>query len=166
MDETPNKKIYDLAKELDSLRSQKKEAEDYVKKINEQIRSVEEKQLAPLMDEQLVSKISIDDLEISKSLVYRGSYTKHYDKDAFKYLFDSHNEGALRQLLIVDFAACPLADAVLAEAGIPYTIEYSIHHATLSSILKELVESGKFSTDDIDKYSIYIQPQVKVKHRD
>ena len=155
MDETPNKKIYDLAKELDSLRSQKKEAEDYVKKINEQIRSVEEKQLAPLMDEQLVSKISIDDLEISKSLVYRGSYTKLYDNDAFKYLFDSHNEGALR-----------LADAVLAEAGIPYTIEYSIHHATLSSILKELVESGKFSTDDIDKYSIYIQPQVKVKHRD
>lgn len=164
-EQNPNEKIYSLAKELDDLRNQKKEAEEYVKKINEQIRKVEEKELAPLMDEQLVSKISINDLDISKSLVYRGSCTKHYDKDAFKYLFDSDNEGALKQLLIVDIAAYPLADAVLTEANIPFTTEYSIHHATLSSILKELIEAGKFSTEDIEKYSVYIQPQVKVKHR-
>ena len=163
MDQDPNKKIYDLALQLSQLREQKKEAEEHVKKLNEEIKKVEEKTLAPLMDEQLVSKISINDLDISKSLVYRGGCTKHYDKDAFKYLFDSNNEGALKQLLIVDYAACPLADAVLTEAGIPFTTEYSIHHATLSSILKELVESGKFSTEDIEKYSVYIQPQIKVK---
>lgn len=162
-DLTPNQKIYNLANQLTNLRLQKQEAEEYVKKLNKEIRQVEEKELAPLMDEQQVSKISINDLDISKSLIYRGGCTKHYDKDAFKYLFDSNNEGALKQLLIVDYAACPLADIVLAEANIPYVIEYSIHHATLSSILKELIESGKLSTEDIEKYSIYIQPQVKVK---
>ena len=164
--QSSTQKIYELAKQLDTLRNEKKETEEYLKKINEQIRQVEEKELAPLMDEQLVSKISIDDLDISKSLAYRGGCTKHCDKNAFKYLFDSHNEGALKQLLIIDYAACPLADAVLADANIPFHEEYSIHHATLSSILKELIESGKFSTEDIEKYGVYIQPQVKVKHRD
>lgn len=163
---SPTQKIYDLANQLNTLRTQKKEAEEYVKKLNEEIRKIEEKTLAPLMDEQLVSKIVIDDLEISKSLAYRGGCTKHYDKEAFKYLFDSNNEGALKQLLIVDYAACPLADAVLADANIPYQTEYSIHHATLGSILKELIESGKFSTEDIEKYGVYIQPQIKIKHRD
>ena len=165
-EKTPNQKIYELAVKLDNLRNQKKETEEYLKKINEQIRHVEEKELAPLMDEQLVSKISINDLDISKSLAYRGSCTKSQDSRAFKYLFDSNNEGALKQLLIVDYAACPLADAVLTEADIPYQTEYSINYATLGSILKELVETGKFSTDDIDKYGVYIQPQVKIKHRD
>ena len=165
-EKTPNQQIYELATKLDNLRTQKKETEEYLKKINEQIHQIEEKELAPLMDEQLVSKISINDLDISKSLAYRGGCTKAHDKEAFKYLFDSNNEGALKQLLIVDYAACPLADAVLADADIPYQTEYSINYMTLGSILKELVESGKFSTDDIDKYGVYIQPQIKVKHRD
>lgn len=161
--EDVNKEIYSLANELKVLRESKKEAEEYVKKINSDIKNIEEKKLAQLMDEQQVSKISIQDLDISKSLVYRGGYTKHSDRDAFKFLFDSDNQGALHQYLIVDLAECPEAEFVLQDQEVPYKTEYSIHHATLSSILKELIESGKLSTDDIEKYNIYIQPQIKVK---
>lgn len=161
--EDVNKEIYSLANELKILRESKKEAEEYVKKINSDIKNIEEKKLAQLMDEQQVSKISIQDLDISKSLVYRGGYTKHSDRDAFKFLFDSDNQGALHQYLIIDLAECPEAEFVLQDQEVPYKTEYSIHHATLSSILKELIESGKLSTDDIEKYNIYIQPQIKVK---
>lgn len=161
--EDVNKEIYSLANELKVLRESKKEAEEYVKKINSDIKNIEEKKLAQLMDEQQVSKISIQDLDISKSLVYRGGYTKHSDRDAFKFLFDSDNQGALHQYLIVDLAECPGAEFILQDQEVPYKTEYSIHHATLSSILKELIESGKLSTDDIEKYNIYIQPQIKVK---
>ena len=161
--ENANKAIYDLATELKNTREAKKQAEELVKELNKTIKDIEEKKLAQLMDEQQVSKISIQDLDISKSLVYRGGYTKHTDRDAFKFLFDSDNQGALHQYLIVDLATCPAAEFILQEQEVPYTTEYSIHHATLSSILKELIESGKLSTDDIEKYNIYIQPQIKVK---
>ena len=164
--EDANKAIYELATELKNTREAKKQAEELVKELNKAIKEIEEKKLAQLMDEQQVSKISIQDLDISKSLVYRGGYTKHTDRDAFKFLFDSDNQGALHQYLIIDLAMCPEAEFVLQEQEIPYTTEYSIHHATLSSILKELIESGKLSTEDIEKYNIYIQPQIKVKQND
>jgi hypothetical protein len=54
---------------------------------------------------------------------------------------------------------------LLDEENIPYKVEYSIHHMTLSSIIKELVEAGKFTTEDIDKYSVYVQPQIRVKQK-
>ena len=163
--EDTNQLIYNLATHLSEAREKKKQAEEEVKNLNTVIREIEEKQLAPLLDEQQISKISINDLDISKSVVYRGGCTKHTDRDAFKYLFDTDNQGALKQYLIVDLAVCPHAEFVLDDNDIPYTTEYSIHHATLSSILKELIESGKFSTEDIDKYGVYIQPQVKVKQK-
>lgn len=161
--EEANKQIYTLANELMEMREKKKETEELVKQYNIAIKNIEEKQLAQLMDEQQISKISLQDLDISKSLVYRGGYTKHSDRDAFKFLFDSDNQGALHQYLIVDLAECPAAEFILMEQEVPYRTEYSIHHATLSSILKELIESGKLSTEDIEKYNIYIQPQIKVK---
>ena len=164
--EDTNQLIYNLATRLSEAREQKKQAEEEVKNLNTVIREIEEKQLAPLLDEQQISKISINDLDISKSVIYRGGCTKHTDRDAFKYLFDTDNQGALKQYLIVDLAVCPEAAFVLDDNDVPYTTEFSIHHATLSSILKELIESGKFSTEDIDKYGVYIQPQVKVKQKD
>ena len=78
-------------------------------------------------------------------------------------MFDSNNDGALKKHLIVDLEAYPRAGFVLMEHDIEYETEYSIHHATLSSIIKELVESGQFSTDDIERYSVYVQPQIKIK---
>lgn len=156
-------KIKELATQLVEARTCKVQLEQQVKDINKVIKDIEEKELSSLLDEQGISKISIEDMDISKSLVFRGGYTKHTDPEAFQFLFDSDNDGALKQHLIVDLSTCPRAPFELDEKDIPYTIEYSIHHATLSSILKELVESGKFTTDDIEKYSVYVQPQVKIK---
>lgn len=158
-------KIHELATELYNLRELKKQKEEEVKDLNASIKQIEENDLSSLLDEQGINRMSLDDMDISKSLVFRGGYTKHTDKDAFKFLFDSNNDGALKQFLIVDLAAHPGAEFALMSEDIPYKIEYSIHHMTLSSILKELVESGQLSTDDMDKYSVYAQPQVKVKLR-
>ena len=158
-------KIHELAEELYNLRNEKQTKENEIKDLNSQIKNIEEGSLSDLLDEEGISRVSLEDLDISKSLVYRGSYTKHTDKDAFKFLFDSHNEGALKQYLIVDLATHPQAEFVLMSEDIPYKIEYSIHNMTLSSILKELVESGQFTMNDIEKYSVYVQPQIKVKQR-
>ena len=155
--------IKELATQLFNARSQKAQLENQVKEINSLIKDIEEHKLSSLLDEQGISKVTLDDMDISKTLVFRGSYTKHRDPEAFQFLFDSQNDGALKQQVIIDLTTCPQATVELDKMDIPYTIEYSIHHATLSSIIKELVETGKFTTDDIEKYSVYVQPQVKIK---
>lgn len=165
MSKSANDRIYELAKELHILRALKKQAEDAVKDTNKQIKEIEETKLNDLLNEEGISKIDINDLEISKSLAFRCGYSKHTDPKAFKFLFDTNNDGALKQHVIVDLAACPGICFILDEKDIPYKVEYSIHPMTLSSIIKELVESGRFSTNDIDKYNVYVQPQIKVKQK-
>lgn len=155
--------IHSLAQELLTARNQKKDYENKVKDLTAKIKQIEENELSSLMDEQQLSKITVDDLSISKSLNYIGSYTKHSDKEAFQFLYDSNNEAALKKYVIVNLDDYPAVCSLLDTAKIKYKTEYSIHHMTLRSILKELVETGKLTTDDIEKYSVYIQPQIKVK---
>ena len=159
------KKVHELAEELSEARELKKEYEDRLKDLGNKIKNIEEKKLAGLLDELGISKVSLDDMDISKTLIFRGGYTKHEDPDAFRFLFDSNNDGALKKQIIVNLEDYPGLPIDLDVKGVKYKIEYSIHHATLSSIIKELVEAGKFTTDDIDRYSVYVQPQVKIKKK-
>lgn len=155
--------IKEKALELKGLRAKKEELNDSIKTVNEGIKTLEEKQIPSMMDDLGVSDITIDGVKVKRGVVFRGGVTKHTDKDAFKYLFDSHNDGALKQVISIDLTQNPQAQEILDELNIPYSVEYSIHHMTLSSILKELVGDGKLTTDDFDKYSIYAQPQIKVE---
>lgn len=155
--------IREKALELKDLREGKEKLNDRLKSINEEIRNLEEKQIASMMDDEGISDVTVDGVRVKRGVVFRGGVTRHTDKDAFKYLFDTDNDGALKQVVNIDLTQRPDAKEVLDELNIPYTVEYSIHHMTLSSILKELVVDGKLTTDDFDKYSIYAQPQIKVE---
>lgn len=155
--------VKEEALELRELRSQKDSLNAQLKSINEQIKDVEEHKLDGLMSDMGVTDVTVDGVHIRRGVVFRGGVTSHTDKDAFKYLFDSHNEGALHQDLIVDLANYPELPGILQDMGIDFNIKYSIHHMTLSSILKELFAAGKLSTEDFDTYSIYAQPQIKVE---
>lgn len=155
--------IREKALELKDLREDKEKLNDRLKSINEEIRNLEEKQIASMMDDEGISDVTVDGVRVKRGVVFRGGVTRHTDKDAFKYLFDTDNDGALKQVVNIDLTQRPDAKEVLDELNIPYTVEYSIHHMTLSSILKELVVDGKLTTDDFDKYSIYAQPQIKVE---
>lgn len=157
--------IRKLAERLSEIRDAKSYYEEQIKTINQEIKDIEEGTLSSMLDNAGLSKMSFDDMDITKTLAYRPAYTKHSDKEAFKFLFDSNNDGALKKQLIIDLEAYPEAEFEISCKNIEYKIEYSIHWATLSSILKELVESGNLSTADIEKYSIYIQPQIKIKRK-
>lgn len=155
--------LHEYASRLFEYRQDKKRLEEELTKLNSQIKDIEEHKLNDLMNNEGINGISLDDFDVSRTLIFRCGYTKHTDKDAFKFLFDSDNDGALKQLAIVDIATCPQVQYIFDKYAIPYKIEYSIHHATLSSIIKELVATGQFSTEDIEKYNVYVQPQIKVK---
>lgn len=157
--------IKEKALELKDLREQKDSLNARLKAINEDIRNVEEHALPEMMDDMGITDVTVDDVHIKRGVVFRGGVTSHTNKDAFKYLFDSDNGGALKQSLIVDLANYPDMGSILDRMGVEYEIKYTIHHMTLSSILKELVTNGTLSTEDFEKYSIYAQPQIKVDKR-
>lgn len=155
--------IKEKALELSELRSTKAKLNDSLKETNEKIAELENKVISSMMDDEGISDITIDDVRVKRGVIFRGGVTSHTDKDAFKYLFDTDNGGALRQNVIIDLTQYPDIIKELEAMGIGYSVQYSIHHMTLSSILKELVTEGKLSVNDFDKYSIYAQPQIKVE---
>lgn len=157
--------IHFYAAKLLEYRENKKELESEIDELKKNIKEIEEHKLNDLMLDQGIDKVSLEDLDISRSVTFRGGYTKHSDKEAFQFLFDTNNDGALKQYVIIDLLSCPEIETLLDEHDIPYKKEYSIHHATLSSILKELIATGQFSPTDMDKYSVYAQPQIKVKQK-
>ena len=162
--------IKENALELKSLRDRKDDLNDQLKDINEQIRDIEEHTLSTLMDDEGISDVTIDDVRVRRGTIFRGSVTSSYDKEKFQYLFDTDNDGALKQKLVIDIenisqeTVDEISD-MLTKSGIGYEITYSIHHMTLSSIIKELVSEGQLSTDDLERYRIYAQPQIKVEKK-
>lgn len=155
--------IKEKALRLKSLRDEKDSLNQQLKDLNQSIRTLEEYEISSEMDDIGISDVTVDDVHIKRGVIFRGGVTSHTDKEAFQYLFDTNNDAALKKKLIIDLEQYPNAPSLLSNTGIGYEIQYSIHHMTLSSILKELVGEGKLSTDDFEKYSIYAQPQIKVE---
>lgn len=152
-----------LAKELKKRRETKADLEKKLTKVNESIKDIEENKLNSAMLDLGVSQLTVNDLDIKRTVVFRGGCTSNQDKEAFKYLYDTNNEGALKKSVLIDLDENPDVATILDDNDVTYKITYAIHHATLSSILKTLFEEGKLGTDDIEKYSIYVQPQIKIK---
>ena len=159
-----NVEITRQAKTLQKTRAEIKALEEKIDKLKKDGTKLE-LNLYNLMEAEGMTKATLDDLEIARKVTLRGSVLKHTDKDAFKYLFDSNNEDALKQHILIDLTTEDKTAVVevLEAAGISFETSYTIHHATLSSILGQLVASGKLSTEDFEKYSIWVQNQVTVK---
>jgi hypothetical protein len=156
------------ALELKDLRDRKDTLSNELKDINESIREIEEHRLSSLMDDEGISDITIDDVRVRRGVIFRGGITTSTDADNFKFLFDTNNDQALKKKLVIDIEGVDpsVLETIKETMGllkVDYEITYSIHHMTLSSILKELVTEGKLSTEDFDRFRIYAQPQIKVE---
>lgn len=155
--------IREEALKLKTLRDEKDSLNERLKEINEGIKNIEEHTLSQSLDDEGISDVTVNGVHVKKGVVFRSGYTKSSNKDTFQYLFDTDNEGALKQQIVIDLANHEGVPELLQTMEIPFDIVYSIHHMTLSSILKELVADGKISTEDFEKYHIYAQPQIKVE---
>lgn len=159
-----NAEIKKQAKDLQSNRAKVKALEEKIDKLKKDGSQIE-KELFSLMEDDGMAKATLDDIEVSRKITFRGSVLKHTDKEAFKYLTDSNNEDALKQQILIDLTTNDKDEVVniLEENGVDFEVAYSIHHATLSSLLGQLVADGKLTTEDFEKYSIFCQNQVTVK---
>lgn len=157
--------IREKALELKNLRDKKATLNDELSEVSRQIKDLEESQIDKEMDDLGLSDVTINGVQVKRGVIFRGNITTSTNKNDFQFLFDTENEGALKQMILIDISTIKASyvQGILDEHFIPYEIKYTIHHATLSSILKDLVENGKLSTEDFDKFRIYAQPQIKVK---
>lgn len=157
--------IREKALELKKLRDKKNTLNDELSEVSRQIKDLEESQIDKEMDDLGLSDVTINGVQVKRGVIFRGNITTSTNKNDFQFLFDTENEGALKQMILIDISTIKASyvQGILDEHFIPYEIKYTIHHATLSSILKDLVENGKLSTEDFDKFRIYAQPQIKVK---
>lgn len=155
--------IKDLALALKSKREEKKALEEELEALNEEIKEIEEHKLNDLLLDNGLSELTIGDVKVKRSETYRGK-TSSNNKEDFDFLFDTNNGGAVKQELVVDIANCEdeVVD-LLSKANILYSKKYSVHWATMSSIISGLIENGDFSSEDIEKHKIYIQPKIAVK---
>lgn len=156
-------KIKEGALKLKALRETKESLTQQLKEVNESISELEEHELDSLMTDEGISEIVIDDVKIKRGVIFRGSSTSSDSKDDFQYLFDTHNDGALKKKLIIDLDKVPDAESKVTNMGLDYSVNYSIHHMTLSGLIGDLVEEGQMSTEDLSKYRIYAQPRIKVE---
>jgi hypothetical protein len=158
--------IKKLAEDLKDKREKKKALEEELDVLSTEIKVIEEHTLNDLLLDSGLANLTVDDLVIKRSEVYRGKTTSE-EKSDFDYLFDSNNGGAVKQEIIINIGdnACDEEDvtALLSKAGIDYKKKYSIHHGTLSSIIRLLLEEGVLSSEDLVENCIYIQPKIAVK---
>lgn len=155
--------IKKLAEDLKDKREKKKALEEELEALTDEIREIEEHTLNDLLLDSGLVDLTVDNLKIKRSEVYRGK-TSSDNKEDFDFLFDTNNGGAVKQELIVNIADCEdKVTDLLQKAGIEFNKKFSVHHATLSSIVRLLVEEGEFSSEDIEKHKIYIQPKIAVK---
>lgn len=160
--------IKEKALELKSLRDKKDLLNENLKDVNEQIKCIEEYTLSTIMDDDGISDVTIDGVRVRRSATLRGGILSSTNREDFKFLFDTNNDGALKKKLVIDIQdvdpeVLSNVKELIEGAGLKPEISYTIHHMTLSSILKELVSEGLLSTDDFERYKIYSQPQIKVE---
>lgn len=151
------------ALKLKALRDRKDSLMHELKEVNESISASEEHTLDSLMEDAGVSDVTVDGVRIKRGAIFRGGVTSSSERDKFKFLFDTDNDGALKKKIIINLDDYPNLPDILQKKEVEFEINYSIHHMTLSSIIQELVSEGHLSTEDFDKYSIYAQPRIKVE---
>lgn len=144
-----------LENEVERLDELKKAKE---KRINE----IMLKEIPEMMDDADVQEIVVGDYKVKAGVIYRSSITKANQEDAFKFLYDTQNEGIIKKNLIICAEQIEDAEAILQQNEIAFEKDLRVDNRVLGRVVRELVEDGKMNTDDMDKFSVYIQPDIKI----
>lgn len=116
------------------------------------------------LEDNDIEDITIEDFKVKLGYTYKGNITSTQDKENFKYLYDTSNEGCIKKKAIIDLDRYPEVVAQLKEIGVNDVEEkYDVHHMTLSSTLKQLIESGEMTAEQMEIYNVYKKPKLTVK---
>lgn len=120
------------------------------------------KEIPEMLEEADVDEIKVGDYKVKNGVIYRSNITKANQKEAFQFLYDSDNGGIVKKVITINPEMIDEAEAILRDAEVIFETELKVDNRVLGRVVRDLVEDGKMSTDDMDKFSIYVQPDVKI----
>jgi len=148
--------------ELEELESELAQLDVETKKLKARVDMIMLKEIPTMLDEAGVEEIKVGNYKVKNGVIYRSNITKANQEAAFQFLYDTDNDGIIKKTLTINPEQIDKAEAVLRTHKVEFDRELKVDNRTLGRVVRELVEDGRMSTDDMEKFSIYIQPDVKI----
>ena len=148
--------------ELEKLESELAQLDVETKKLKARVDMIMLKEIPTMLDEAGVEEIKVGNYKVKNGVIYRSNITKANQEAAFQFLYDTDNDGIIKKTLTINPEQIDKAEAVLRTHKVEFDRELKVDNRTLGRVVRELVEDGRMSTDDMEKFSIYIQPDVKI----
>lgn len=168
-------KIKRAVQQLNTVRKSITEAEDLLDSLNATERKLSTESIPELLFEEGVESLVTDDgTTIQTKITYQGSLKADKQEEAISLLV-KHGQGPnVNKTVIVkdslddtgSSAVCKQAEDLLKAANIDYYVKYDIHHMTLKSALKELLEDNSITLEQAkDVFGVFQQIETEVKEK-
>lgn len=166
VDKDKTVKVANLVKEMLDTKQAIVDAEEQVKKLKAKHESISSERIPNLMAEMHVEGIKTPYGYIEITQKYRAHITKANQPRAYTWLRQKGHGDIIKSEIKTEFgmgqdAQAQQVLALLRDKGVNPEIKEGIHHAKLSSWVKEMTEKGIDIPDEL--FGVYIANETKIK---
>ena len=157
-----------LVRELRSVEDQITEAEEHVKELKQQQKSLSFETIPAVMDEMGVERVDVDGLTVSRKMIVHASIPLDRKEEAFSWLRENNLDDIIKNDVTCSFGKGEdnvAGDVVglLQEKGFDPKTKTHVHASTLKAFVKERVTDGK--AIDLDMFGAYINNAAQIKRK-
>ena len=157
-----------LVRELRNVEDQITEAEEHVKELKQQQKSLSFETIPAVMDEMGVERVDVDGLTVSRKMIVHASIPLDRKEEAFSWLRENNLDDIIKNDVTCSFGKGEdnvAGDVVglLQEKGFDPKTKTHVHASTLKAFVKERVTDGK--AIDLDMFGAYINNVAQIKRK-
>ena len=157
-----------LVRELRNVEDQITEAEEHVKELKWQQKSLSFETIPAVMDEMGVERVDVDGLTVSRKMIVHASIPLDRKEEAFSWLRENNLDDIIKNDVTCSFGKGEdnvAGDVVglLQEKGFDPKTKTHVHASTLKAFVKERVTDGK--AIDLDMFGAYINNAAQIKRK-
>ena len=157
-----------LVRELRNVEDQITEAEEHVKELKQQQKSLSFETIPAVMDEMGVERVDVDGLTVSRKMIVHASIPLDRKEEAFSWLRENNLDDIIKNDVTCSFGKGEdnvAGDVVglLQEKGFDPKTKTHVHASTLKAFVKERVTDGK--AIDLDMFGAYINNSAQIKRK-
>lgn len=165
VDPEKTSKIAELVKQLIDKRDAVEKAENEVKRLKAEADSISSERIPNLMSEMGIELLKTPFGKIEVIQKYRGYISKANEKEAFEWLRKNNHGDIIKTNVSGSFGMgeddkAQQMLATLRSQGIDPIHKEGVHHAALSSWVKEMTEKGIDIPDDL--FGVFIANETKI----
>jgi|TARA_R100000995_G_scaffold84666_2_gene64165 hypothetical protein len=157
-----------LVRELRKVEDSIVEAEEHVKFLKEQQKSLSWETIPRVMDEMGVERVDVDGLTVSRKMIVHASIPLDRKEEAFSWLRENNLDDIIKNDVTCSFGkgednVAGNVVGLLQEKGFDPKTKTHVHASTLKAFVKERVTDGK--EIDLDMFGAYINNAAQIKRK-